>query len=105
MVLSLVTPGDPDSAQGRQLARNGEGLALFGVDVDDVEELVEQGKRAGVGFVQDTPMPYDYGRMVFARPDSTNGVPFFFSTHRAGWWQKTLAAGSDGEPESGRESG
>ena len=93
MVLSLVTPGDPDSAQGRQLARRGEGLALFGIDVDDVDALVAQGRRAGVEFASDEPLPYDYGRMVFARPATTNGIPFFFSTHREGWWRKTLDGG------------
>ena len=43
MVLSLVTPGDADSVQGRQLARRGEGLALFGIDVDDVEARASSG--------------------------------------------------------------
>ena len=93
MVLSLVTPGDADSVQGRQLARRGEGLALFGIDVDDVEAVVEQGSRPCVEWMDETPTPYDYGRMVFARPSSTHDVPFFFSTHRPGWWAKTLAGG------------
>lgn len=95
MVFSLVSSTDPESALSKQIEAEGEGLMLFGVDVDDADAIVEQGKAAGVAFQTDEPIPYDYGRMVYAKPKTTSGIPLFFSTHAQGWWQKSLAGGKD----------
>ncbi|MBP1687329.1 MAG: Glyoxalase/Bleomycin resistance protein/Dioxygenase superfamily [Deltaproteobacteria bacterium] len=93
MVLSLISSSDAASLLNQRIAQHGEGLALFGIDVDDVDAFVQQGKAAGVKFENEVPMAYDYGRMVYIRPTSTNNVPFFLSTHKPGWWTKTLNAG------------
>ena len=95
MVFSLVSSTDPDSALAKQIEREGEGLMLFGLDVDDTREMVQQGKAAGVEFLSEEPTQYDYGEMVYAKAPSTNGVPMFLSTHKAGWWAKSLAGGRD----------
>jgi len=93
MVLSLVSSTDPASPINKQIQSSGEGLFLFGIDVDDVEEAVRQGKVAGVEFENEVPISYEYGRMVYMKPASTNRVPMFFSTHKSGWWEKTLSGG------------
>jgi catechol 2,3-dioxygenase-like lactoylglutathione lyase family enzyme len=95
MVLSLVSSEDPDSAIGTRLRERGEGLALFGIDVDDVDAMIEQGKAAGFEFETPAPVDYDYGRMINLREQSANNVPIFFSTHRPGWWAKSLNGGRD----------
>ena len=101
MVFSLVSSTDPESALSRQIEAEGEGLMLFGVDVDDVGELVRQGKKAGVEFHSEEPAEYDYGHLVYSRPDSTSGIPMVFSTHKPGWWAKSLAGGHPKEDETG----
>jgi len=95
MVFSLVSSTNPDSALSKQIEAEGEGLMLFGVDVDDAGAIVEQGRAAGVEFQTPEPIPYDYGHMVYAKPKTTSGIPIFFSTHTPGWWQKSLAGGQD----------
>lgn len=93
MVFSLVSSTEPDSALNRQIEAEGEGLLLFGVDVDDVGTLIEQGRSAGVAFYTDEPVEYDYGFMVNTKPATTSGIPMVFSTHKPGWWAKSLAGG------------
>jgi|GEM_PF-3468834 len=95
MCLSIISSTFPDSIANRQLDKYGEGLVLFGIDVPDVNETVARAKQVGVEFVDETPMPYDYGELVFAKRETTNNIPFFFSLHKKGWWEKTLNGGKD----------
>ena len=95
MVFSVISSSDPASAINARIRKHGEGLALFGIDVDDVDALMRQGEAAGVAFATPEPRAYDYGRMVNVRPETTHSVPLFFSTHRPGWWQKSLNGGRD----------
>ena len=95
MVFSVISSSDPASAINARIGKRGEGLVLFGIDVDDVDELMRQGEAAGVAFQTREPVAYDYGRMVNVRPDTTHSIPLFFSTHRPGWWQKSLNGGRD----------
>lgn len=95
MVLSLISSSDPASPINAGIRERGEGLALFGIDVDDVDAMIRQGRAAGVEFATREAIAYDYGRMVNVRTESTHNVPFFFSTHRPGWWQKSLNGGRD----------
>jgi hypothetical protein len=94
MVLSIVSSSDPDSQIMKRVERQGEGVAMFGIDVDDVDAIMKD-KPSGVNFLSKEPIDYDYGRMVFVDEKTTTKVPFFFSTHRKGWWQKSLAGGQD----------
>jgi hypothetical protein len=41
---------------------------------------------------------------VTVRPETTNSMPILFSTHRPGWWQKSLNGGRD-RLRSGRGRG
>lgn len=95
MVLSIISSSDPASPINAGIRGRGEGLALFGIDVDDVDAMLRQARNAGVELQTEAPVAYDYGRMWSVRPESTNGIPFFFSTHRPGWWQKSLHGGRD----------
>jgi hypothetical protein len=98
MVFSVISSSDPASPINEGIRRRGEGLALFGIDVDDVDAMLAQGRAAGVAFETREPVAYDYGRMLNVRPESTHGVPIFFSTHSPGWWQKSLNGGRDPGP-------
>ena len=95
MVLSIISSSDPASPINARIRERGEGLALFGIDVDDVDAMIRQGAAAGVEFETSEPVAYDYGRMINTQERTTNNVPFFFSTHRSGWWKKSLNAGRD----------
>jgi hypothetical protein len=95
MVFSVISSSDPASAINARIHKHGEGLALFGIDVDDVDALMRQGEAAGVEFQSRESIAYDYGRMVSTRPETTSSIPLFFSTHRPGWWQKSLNGGRD----------
>ncbi|MEZ4655932.1 MAG: hypothetical protein R3E12_20685 [Candidatus Eisenbacteria bacterium] len=51
------------------------------------------------------PIEYDYGQMVHTKPASTCGIPMLFSTHKRGWWQKSLAGGHPStDEERGRDA-
>ena len=95
MVFSVISSSDPASALNAGIRKRGEGLVYFGLDVDDVDAMMRQGEAAGVSFETAEPVAYDYGRMVTVRPETTHSIPIFFSTHRAGWWQKSLNGGRD----------
>jgi hypothetical protein len=95
MVFSVISSSDPNSPINAGIRKRGEGLALFGLDVDDVDATMKQGEAAGVRFETAQPIAYDYGRMVNVKPETTHAVPIFFSTHRPGWWQKSLNGGRD----------
>jgi len=93
MVLSIVSSTDPESPLARRVDERGEGLAYFGLDVDDVDQMFEQGRAAGMEFTTEAPVEYDYGQMLTVREETAHNIPFFFSTHRPGWWEKVLRAG------------
>ena len=95
MVFSVISSSAPASALNARIRKRGEGLVYLGLDVDDVEAMMRQGEAAGVAFQTGEPVAYDYGRMVTVRPETTNSIPIFFSTHRPGWWQKSLNGGRD----------
>jgi hypothetical protein len=95
MVFSVISSSDPNSPINEGIRKRGEGLALFGIDVDDVDAIKAQGEAAGVQFQTAEPIAYDYGRMINVKSESTHSVPIFFSTHRPGWWQKSMNGGRD----------
>lgn len=93
MALSVVSSSDPGSPIARRIRERGEGLLYCGLDVDDVEPMLEQGRAAGMEFTTDAPVAYDYGRMLSVREDTAHNIPFFFSTHTPGWWEKAKNGG------------
>jgi catechol 2,3-dioxygenase-like lactoylglutathione lyase family enzyme len=93
MLLTLLSSTTPTGPIAERIASSGEGLMGVGFDVDDIEDAIRRGKLAGAEFEDDTPLPYDYGRMVTTRPSSTHGVPMVFSAHNSDWWQKVISGG------------
>ncbi|MDD9905514.1 MAG: VOC family protein [Rhodospirillaceae bacterium] len=50
-VIELAQPFDPDKAVGKGLARNGEGLYMIAMTVDDVETSANRMKEKGIRLV------------------------------------------------------
>ena len=93
MVISIVSSSDPSSPLATRVRERGAGLVYCGLDVDDVDAMLEQGRAAGFEFTTESPVEYDYGRMLTVREDTAHNIPFFFSNHRPGWWEKSKSGG------------
>jgi catechol 2,3-dioxygenase-like lactoylglutathione lyase family enzyme len=93
MVFSIVSSGDPGHQINQHIAKKGEGLYLIGFEADDLAPIAAQARAAGVRFVNETPMPYDYGQLMFCDSDTTDTLPIFFASHKQGWWAQVLRAG------------
>jgi hypothetical protein len=93
MALSIVSSTDLESPLAQRIRERGEGLAYVGLDVDDVDQMLEQGRAAGMEFTTSAPVAYDYGHMLTVREETAHNIPFFFSTHHPGWWEKVLKVG------------
>jgi len=66
-VIELAQPFDPDKAVGKGLARNGEGLYMIAMTVDDVEESANRMKEKGIRLVE-------VGGRTFVHPSATKGI-------------------------------
>ncbi len=65
--IELAEPFDHDKAVGKGLARNGEGLYMIAMTVDDVEEAAKGMEERGVRLVKG-------GGRTFIHPRSTKGL-------------------------------
>ena len=78
--LVLVEPTHEDSAPGRHLRENGEGLFLVSLGVDDLETAVAGVERAGAQMNQlPVRLGLDDWRIQDLEPDDFFGVPFQFT--------------------------
>lgn len=66
-LIELAQPFDPDKAVGKGLARNGEGLYMIAMTVDDVDEAAKGMKERGVRLVEG-------GGRTFIHPSATRGL-------------------------------
>ena len=66
-VIELAQPFDPDKAVGKGLARNGEGLYMIAMTVDDVEISANRMKEKGIRLVE-------AGGRTFVHPSATKGI-------------------------------
>ncbi|MDD9916972.1 MAG: VOC family protein [Rhodospirillaceae bacterium] len=66
-VIELAQPFDPDKAVGKGLARNGEGLYMIAMTVDDVETSANRMKEKGIRLVE-------AGGRTFVHPSATKGI-------------------------------
>lgn len=66
-IIELAQPFDPDKAVGKGLARNGEGLYMIAMTVDDVDEAAKGMKERGVRLVE-------AGGRTFIHPSATKGL-------------------------------
>jgi len=93
MIFNLLSAADPSHPINQHIASRGEGVYQVGFEVDRLEPFIAQAQSAGVGFIDDTPLAYDYGRLVYCNPDTTHGVPLHFVSHNEGWWAKVQRGG------------
>ena len=66
-IIELAQPFDPDKAVGKGLARNGEGLYMIAMTVDDVDAAAQGMKDKGVRLVE-------AGGRTFVHPSATKGL-------------------------------
>jgi methylmalonyl-CoA/ethylmalonyl-CoA epimerase len=73
--VELVSPLGAPSAVAKFLEKHGEGLHHFTLEVEDIEDTVEELKKAGLELTMDRPRAGAGGSLVvFVHPKSLNGV-------------------------------
>ncbi|MEZ6194250.1 MAG: methylmalonyl-CoA epimerase [Planctomycetota bacterium] len=74
-VIELLEPTEPDSHVARFLERRGPGIHHICLKVDDVAEVLERCRAAGLRLIDEAPRPGAGGcRVAFLHPKSTSGV-------------------------------
>lgn len=73
--VELVSPLGGQSAVAKFLEKRGEGIHHFTLEVEDIEDAVEQMKKAGLALTTDRPgAGAGKSLVVFVHPKSLNGV-------------------------------
>lgn len=73
--VELVKPTTTDSGLARYLEKRGPGMHHICLQVDDIQGMLEQLKRAGVQLINETPLTGSGGKQyAFVHPKSANGV-------------------------------
>ena len=73
--VQLLEPLSPDTTIGRFLDRNGPGIQQVAYRVDDLDEVSEQMRAAGLRLLYDAPRTGTAGsRVNFVHPKSAGGV-------------------------------
>ena len=60
---------------------------------DERRALENPSRRLHATELNVTVSKYDYGRMLTVREDTAHNIPFFFSNHHPGWWEKSKSGG------------
>lgn len=72
--INLITSKTDDTSIGQFLAKKGEGLFLFTLNVSNIEEESARMKEGGAIFVSPTNFTGAFGKVNFIHPKSMNGV-------------------------------
>lgn len=73
--IELVKPLGPDTAVGKFIARNGEGMHHVAYAVDDIDATLERLAAAGIELINREPRTgIRESRVAFLHPRSTGGV-------------------------------
>lgn len=73
--IELISPLNETSTLCKFLQERGEGIQHFTIEVEDIEGLMEELKRAGLQFVSEKPQSGAEGSLIaFVHPRSLNGV-------------------------------
>jgi methylmalonyl-CoA epimerase len=73
--IELIEPTGPDSPIEKFMNKRGEGLHHIAVRVDNIEQVLERLKAAGVRLIDETPKRGAHNtRVAFIHPSSTHGV-------------------------------
>lgn len=74
-LVELLESAEPDSPVGRFVARRGPGIHHICFAVDDLDEVLDRCRRAGIRLIDEQPrMGAEGKRIVFLHPASTGGV-------------------------------
>jgi methylmalonyl-CoA/ethylmalonyl-CoA epimerase len=74
-LIELLEPLGIDSPLARFLAERGEGIHHFTLEVEEIEAVIAELRRAGLQFVSEIPQSGAGGsRVAFIHPRSLNGV-------------------------------
>lgn len=74
-VFELIEPYSEESTVARFLERRGEGVQYIGLEVTDLDEMVDEYREKGFRFTTDKPVEYPNGsRWAFIHPKDMFGV-------------------------------
>ncbi|MFB6124548.1 MAG: methylmalonyl-CoA epimerase [Halanaeroarchaeum sp.] len=80
--VEALEPVESDTAVGKFLAANGQGMHHVAFAVDDIEAALADAREAGAELIDDEPRPGAWGHTVaFLHPKSTGGVLVEFVEH------------------------
>ena len=75
VLLELVQPTNDDAPLAKRINEHGEGLYHLAYRVKNIDEALEEIKRAGIEMRDNEPRPGGMGsRIALSKPDSTNNV-------------------------------
>lgn len=81
-LVELLEAASPDSPIGKYVAKRGPGIHHVCFAVDDLEEMLERCRAAGVRLIDETPRFGAEGkRIAFLHPASTGGVLVELTEH------------------------
>ena len=73
--IELLEPTRPDSPVEKFMTRRGEGIHHIAIRVDDIEQVLERLKTAGIRLIDEKPKQGAHNtRIAFIHPASTHGV-------------------------------
>ena len=76
-VFELIEPNSPESPVAKFLEKRGEGVQYIGLEVTDLDGLVQEYREKGVRFTSEKPVEYPNGsRWAFIHPKEMFGVLF-----------------------------
>jgi len=72
--ITLVSYTDENTSVAKFINKNGEGVFLVSIEVNDIDKDVEQFKDKGLNFVLKETLAGNYGKVNFSHPKSAHGV-------------------------------
>ncbi len=76
-VFELIEPNSDESPVARFLEKRGEGVQYIGLEVTDLDEMVQELRGKGLRFTSEKPVEYPNGsRWAFIHPKEMFGVMF-----------------------------
>ncbi len=76
-VFELIEPNSPESPVAKFLEKRGEGVQYIGLEVTDLDEIVQELRGKGLRFTSEKPVEYPNGsRWAFIHPKEMFGVLF-----------------------------
>jgi methylmalonyl-CoA epimerase len=74
-IIELMEPYAPNSPVAGFIKNRGEGIQYIGLEVTDLDDMVEELKRKGVRLTTEKPVEYPNGsRWAFIHPKAMHGV-------------------------------